>query len=365
MVIDEDECHADSTSCMLSAELNFSVTVFTSPMKALYFLKNHAEGVDLVLVDVHMEEMTGFEFLKVAREIHKSIQVIMMSTETTMHAMKRSVKLGARFLVKKPLNGRTIQNLWQHLDLKVLRMEKIKDLLQGNNRNVGGGDNSNCADETNPFAENLKVDTKKKYCLIWTPHLQRKFLHALQILGEDASPKKIKMIMDVDNIDRRQIAAHLQKHRLQQKKNLNKASFTKGTSEDGSNSGKEPHLYTQPTETTELNHTKMEILLKDANRKDVYAAMRRTLRHGTVCDESKYPSDPSGDEQLVVGGDGHADEASVINSSFGDQQIIAPCNTVSSQEMMNKITSCDMQTTRGSKKAAVFRLVNYSDSESD
>uniref|UniRef100_A0A0D9W3Q0 Response regulatory domain-containing protein n=1 Tax=Leersia perrieri TaxID=77586 RepID=A0A0D9W3Q0_9ORYZ len=360
MVIDEDECHADSTSCMLSAELNFSVTVFTSPMKALYFLKNLAEGVDLVLVDVHMEEMTGFEFLKVAREIHKSIQVIMMSTETTMHAMKRCVKLGARFLFKKPLNAGTIQNLWQHLDLKVLRMKKIKDLLQGNNRNVGVGDNSNCADETNPFAENLKDHTKKKYCLIWTPHLQRKFLHALQILGEDASPKKIKMIMDVDNIDRKQIAAHLQKHRLQQKKNLNKASFTKGTSEDGSNSRKEPHPYTQPTETT------MEILLKDANRKDVYAAMRTALRHGTVFDESKYSSDPSGvEEQLVVGGDGRAYEASVIDSSFGDQQIIAPCNAVSSQEMTNKITSCDMQTTRGSKKAAVFRLVNYSDSESD
>ncbi|KAB8095309.1 hypothetical protein EE612_023263 [Oryza sativa] len=131
MVIDEDKCHADSTSYMLSAELNFSVTVFTSPIKALDFLQNHAEGVDLVLADVHMEEMNGFDFLKVARELHKSIQVIMMSTETTMYTMKRCVKLGAQFLVNKPLDAGTIKNLWQYVDLKVLRMEKIKDLLQG------------------------------------------------------------------------------------------------------------------------------------------------------------------------------------------------------------------------------------------
>ncbi len=54
-----------------------------------------------------------------------------MSTETTMCTMKRCVQLGARFLVKKPLDFETTQNIWQHLDLKVVRMEKIKGLLQG------------------------------------------------------------------------------------------------------------------------------------------------------------------------------------------------------------------------------------------
>ncbi len=48
-----------------------------------------------------------------------------------MYTMKRCVKLGAQFLVNKPLDAGTIKNLWQYVDLKVLRMEKIKDLLQG------------------------------------------------------------------------------------------------------------------------------------------------------------------------------------------------------------------------------------------
>nr|XP_025880730.1 two-component response regulator ORR29 [Oryza sativa Japonica Group] len=328
MVIDEDKCHADSTSYMLSAELNFSVTVFTSPIKALDFLQNHAEGVDLVLADVHMEEMNGFDFLKVARELHKSIQVIMMSTETTMYTMKRCVKLGAQFLVNKPLDAGTIKNLWQYVDLKVLRMEKIKDLLQ------------------------------------------------------DASPKNIKKIMGVDNIDCRQIAAHLQKHRLRLTKDLKKASFTTDTSKDESNSRigpaeshhvcrnastLQPRSNTQPTETT------MQILSEDAEYDDVYAAMRRALQYGIVFDESKHSSDPSGDEdeQVVVGGDqdGCANEANDIDSSGDHHQVAAvvtkPCNANASQEIINKMTNSDgMQATKGSK-AAVFRLVDYSESDSD
>ncbi len=56
---------------------------------------------------------------------------LVMSTETTIYTMKRCVQLGAQILVKKPLDVVTIQNLWQHLDIKVLKMEKIKDMLQG------------------------------------------------------------------------------------------------------------------------------------------------------------------------------------------------------------------------------------------
>uniref|UniRef100_A0A0E0KPA3 Two-component response regulator ORR29 n=1 Tax=Oryza punctata TaxID=4537 RepID=A0A0E0KPA3_ORYPU len=377
LVIDDDQFHADSTSCMLSAELNFSVTVFTSPIKALDFLQNHAEGVDLVLADVHMEEMNGFDFLKAARELHRSIQVIMMSTETTIYTMKRCVKLGAQFLVNKPLDAGTIQNLWQYVDLKVLRMEKIKDLLQG-----GVGDESTCASETNSLAENPKSDTKKKYYLMWTPHLQKKFLYALQILGKDASPKNIKKIMGVDNIDCRQIAAHLQKHRLRLTKDLKKPSFTKDTSEDASNSrigpAKSHHVchsasVLQPRSNIQPAETTMQILTEDVEHDDVYAAMRRALQYGIVFDESKHSSEPSGDEDehVVVGGDqdGCANETNDIDSSGDHHQVAADvatsCNANASQEIINKMTNFDgMQATRGSK-AAVFRLVDYSESDSD
>jgi len=54
-----------------------------------------------------------------------------MSVDLTWPTMKRSVELGARFLVKKPLDGNTINNMWQHLDLKFYWWEKIEYLFQG------------------------------------------------------------------------------------------------------------------------------------------------------------------------------------------------------------------------------------------
>ena len=55
-----------------------------------------------------------------------------MSAETTrLYTMMRCVKLAARFLVKKPPNEDIVHDLWQHIALKVLMMEKIRELLQG------------------------------------------------------------------------------------------------------------------------------------------------------------------------------------------------------------------------------------------
>ncbi|GJN37178.1 hypothetical protein PR202_gb26105 [Eleusine coracana subsp. coracana] len=78
-----------------------------------------------------MKEMHGFEFLDISQEIYKNLQVIMMSIETTWPIIERCAKLGARFLVKKPLDTNTICNIWQYLDRKHLCMEKIKNLFKG------------------------------------------------------------------------------------------------------------------------------------------------------------------------------------------------------------------------------------------
>ncbi|XP_052151355.1 two-component response regulator ORR29-like [Oryza glaberrima] len=129
MIVDEDKSHANFARGMLSS-LNFHVIVYSSPVNALVFLENNAQDVAVVLAAVDMKQLSGFQFLEAARVKRQDLQVIMMSAETTMSTMMRCVKLGARFLVKKPLNEETVGNLWQHVDLKVLKMEKIRELLQ-------------------------------------------------------------------------------------------------------------------------------------------------------------------------------------------------------------------------------------------
>uniref|UniRef100_A0A0D9W3P9 Uncharacterized protein n=1 Tax=Leersia perrieri TaxID=77586 RepID=A0A0D9W3P9_9ORYZ len=170
----------------------------------------------------------------------------------------------------------------------------------------------------------------------------------------------------------------------------------------------------------------MQALNGDTEICDVYTEKRRSLQLRTVFDESKYPTDhPSGDkdklarEDEIVGGYGFASEANATQLD-DDHQVADPvlsCNvTDASQEIMSKATSVDnQQVTRGSdepatlsadeanviifstgnmqinvdvyskadasqesikkttddlndltgSKTSTFRLVNYSDSESD
>ncbi|CAL4963951.1 unnamed protein product [Urochloa decumbens] len=54
--------------------------------------------------------------------------------------------------------------------------------------------------------------------VVWTPELHDVFLKACDVLGKDAVPKKILALMNVDGISREHVASHLQKHRLNLKR---------------------------------------------------------------------------------------------------------------------------------------------------
>ena len=52
------------------------VMVYTSPVEALKFLKDHIKEIDFALAAVNMKEMHGFQFLDISRKSHKNLQVI-------------------------------------------------------------------------------------------------------------------------------------------------------------------------------------------------------------------------------------------------------------------------------------------------
>ncbi|CAO2192782.1 unnamed protein product [Urochloa humidicola] len=54
--------------------------------------------------------------------------------------------------------------------------------------------------------------------VVWTTQLHGEFLKACDSLGKDAVPKKILALMNVDGISREHVASHLQKHRLNLKR---------------------------------------------------------------------------------------------------------------------------------------------------
>ncbi|OEL16759.1 Two-component response regulator ORR29 [Dichanthelium oligosanthes] len=285
IVVDEDEHHANSARSMLCAH-DYRATAYTSPLQALDLLEGHAQEVDVALVALHMEEMHGFQFLDMLIICAEFGTV--MSEETTMDIIGRCVKLGARFLVGKPIDTHTVQNLWQHLELEdSRRMHHIKQLLQGNGE----------AHDMSYMKESTK--TKKSY-ICWNEYLQGKFLRALEILGdEDLSPRNIEILMNVEGVNRKHVASHLQKYRKRMEagkqnsaldamkcgKRASTSKSAKSHQEDTNTSLSSPDIQQEEiTADEDVPHAQTGSFSDD----NVHAAMRRSIQFGTIYDESQY-----------------------------------------------------------------------------
>ena len=61
-----------------------------------------AGGIDLVLSDVNMPEITGIELVKVVKAKMKDLPVIMITTESSSEMKEKMMQAGANGIVTKP-----------------------------------------------------------------------------------------------------------------------------------------------------------------------------------------------------------------------------------------------------------------------
>jgi DNA-binding NtrC family response regulator len=57
----------------------YSVCTFSVPVQALKHFRDNPGAYDLVISDVRMSEMTGFEFVRHVKEIRPDIKVMLMT----------------------------------------------------------------------------------------------------------------------------------------------------------------------------------------------------------------------------------------------------------------------------------------------
>jgi len=93
------------------------------------------------------------------------------------------------------------------------------------------------------MAKKRKKEKANKKRLVWTQQLHQLFLNALEKLAESAVPKKILQEMNVEGLSRENVASHLQKYRLHQKKKLEAANgMNKMSSSETSSKNSESNL---------------------------------------------------------------------------------------------------------------------------
>lgn len=70
-----------------------------------------AGGIDLILCDVNMPEITGIELTKVVKTKFPTLPIIMVTTESSPEMRKQMMDAGAQGIVTKPFPAEELKNV--------------------------------------------------------------------------------------------------------------------------------------------------------------------------------------------------------------------------------------------------------------
>jgi CheY-like chemotaxis protein len=91
----------------------FTTYAFTDPLLALEHLKTNSKSYGLVLVDVRMPAMNGFELVKKIKSMHPTIKILLMSAfefnDRDLSKVLASIKIDG--YVQKPVSTKQLINI--------------------------------------------------------------------------------------------------------------------------------------------------------------------------------------------------------------------------------------------------------------
>jgi two-component system, chemotaxis family, chemotaxis protein CheY len=88
-----------------------SMTIIEAGSAKEALQKIAAGGVDLVLSDVNMPEITGIELVKVIRTKFKSLPIIMVTTESSPEMKEKMRQAGANEIISKPFQPEDLKKV--------------------------------------------------------------------------------------------------------------------------------------------------------------------------------------------------------------------------------------------------------------
>ncbi|CDY54632.1 BnaCnng27500D [Brassica napus] len=133
LVVDDDPTCLMILERMLRTCL-YEVTKCNRAEMALSLLRKNKHGFDIVISDVHMPDMDGFELLE-----HVGLQMDLPVISTVV---LRGVTHGAVDYLIKPVRIEALQNIWQHVVRKrrsVPEHSDGEDAADDNSSSVNGG----------------------------------------------------------------------------------------------------------------------------------------------------------------------------------------------------------------------------------
>ncbi len=124
LIVDDLEEIRDVLSTFLEDE-GYKVYKAEDGKKALNIIKK--KGIDLVLTDVRMPEMSGYELTRTIKKINSTIGIIIMTAYTSVYTEGDVRKIGADDFISKPFN---LADVGEKVERVMFQMKNLKPLSQ-------------------------------------------------------------------------------------------------------------------------------------------------------------------------------------------------------------------------------------------
>jgi len=100
LIIDDEEYILRTTTSILTHH-KYTVNSYTSGSEALNFYKNNCNTIDLVIIDVIMPEIDGYEIYQKVRQINNDAKILIMSGYNPDNRIQEIInKNGVEFMAK-------------------------------------------------------------------------------------------------------------------------------------------------------------------------------------------------------------------------------------------------------------------------
>lgn len=115
LVIDDDQAVLGMV-CDALVHHGMAVHPFSEGRKAIALLEDpKGPQLDLVISDINMDDMDGFEVIHKVKSINPSLPVVLMTGQASLEYAIRAMRMGAANLFQKPLTLRELVNSVFHL----------------------------------------------------------------------------------------------------------------------------------------------------------------------------------------------------------------------------------------------------------
>src|SRR5215212_1649223 len=98
----------------------FKVSAFTDPAMALEHFKLNCKDYTMILSDIRMPGINGYEFVRKAKEIHKQVKIVLMSAfeikDREFHNILPDIKVDA--FLQKPFHIQQLNEVVEKINIK-------------------------------------------------------------------------------------------------------------------------------------------------------------------------------------------------------------------------------------------------------